>query len=421
MGGGMGGMAGEMGATAVQGRRTLVPPFESFKNRDYRFYWAASMGQMSSMNMQLVARAWFMFNLTNSGWALGAMALAQAVPMLLLSAFGGVIADRVHKKDVLLAGQIASAAIALGVAVSISLGSVTWIHLIVAGILQGTVMALMMPSRQAMIPELVGVEGITNAVALNAAGMNLNRLLAPAASGFLIAGIGVEGVYYAMTGLYIMAILFVLPLPRGGTTTLRGRGALGDIKDGLIYVRHDPTILLMLLLMLFTVLLSMPYIFLLPMFTEQIFEVGAEGMGVLFSVSGLGAIAGSLFIASLGNRKRGLILLLSGLLSGVALAAFSFTPFYVLAMVLMIPVGLGQAGRMALSNTLIQVYVRDEFRGRVMSLYMMEFGLTSFGLFFVAVLADAIGVQLAVGGAAILLVFFTLAFIAFVPRIRKLD
>ena len=165
----------------------------------------------------------------------------------------------------------------------------------------------------------------------------------------------------------------------------------------------------------------MPYMFLLPIFTEDILHVGARGLGVLVSVSGLGAVVGSLVIASLGNRNRGRLLLFRALMLGVGLVGFSISTWYPVSLLFIIPVGLGNAGRMALSNTLIQTYVEDEYRGRVMSIYMMEFGLTSFATFGVSILTEFTGVQWAVGGLAGMLVLVALYYIAFVPTMRRLD
>ncbi len=139
------------------------------------------------------------------------------------------------------------------------------------------------------------------------------------------------------------------------------------------------------------------------------------------SVSGIGAITGSITLASMTNKKRGFMLLASSLILGLALIGFSFSSSWYLSLALIIFVGLGQTGRMALSNTLLQYYVEDEYRGRVMSILMMEFGLTSLGTFGAAILAEAIGVQWAVGGFAMVLVFLSILALAFVPRIRRLD
>ncbi|MBI2856335.1 MAG: MFS transporter, partial [Chloroflexi bacterium] len=364
---------------------------------------------------------------------LGLMALANSLPMLFFSLFGGVIADRVQKKYVLLAGQAASAAVALGVALALVFGylskdvSGSWWILIVSSFIQGTIMGLMMPSRQAMIAEIVSQEQLMNAVSLNTLGMNLSRLVMPALAGFAIEVFDFQAAYFLMTGMYLVAVFFIAIMPLTGTMSLRGRGALSDIKEGLVYVRHETTLLLILLVVFVVTLLSMPYMMLLPAFTEDIFKVGAGGMGVLISVSGIGAMAGSLVLASLPNKKRGAMLLWGSFILGVALVGFSFSAFWFpslawpLALGFIVVVGVGQTARMTLGNTLLQYYVKDEYRGRVMSLMMMEFGLTSFGVFFAGVMVDQVGVQWSVGGLAIILVVFSLLAVAFIPRIRKLD
>ena len=160
---------------------------------------------------------------------------------------------------------------------------------------------------------------------------------------------------------------------------------------------------------------------LMPIFTDDILGVGASGLGLLISISGVGAISGSLALASLPNKRRGIMLLVSGLILGAALVGFSFSSSWYLTMVLIVFVGLGQAGRMALGNTLIQYYVDDEYRGRVMSVYMMEFGLTSFGSFAAGMMAEAMGAQWALGGFAMVLALVSLLALAFLPRLRRLD
>ena len=395
--------------------------FESFKNPQFRLYWFAMMGQMGAMNMQMMARTWYAYDLSGSATMLGVVALALALPMLLFSLYGGIIADRAQKRYVLLIGQAASGALALGIAVSISIGAITIGHLIVAGVLQGTIMGLMMPSRQAIIPEIVGRNGLMNAVSLNAAGMNINRLLAPGVAGFLIAGIGIEGVYYAMAGLYLVAVGFIIALRPTHNLSVHSKSAWEDMKEGVRYVRGNTTVLGLLLVTLLMVLLSVPFQFLLPIFTEDILDVGPEGLGVLFSVSGMGALVGSLVIASLGNRNRGRLFLLSGLVLSVTLIAFSISIWYPLSLLIIIPIGLGNAGRMTLSNTLVQSYTDDAHRGRVMSIYMMEFGLMSISTFGVSIISESIGIQWAIGGTAGILLVITLYYLAFVPGMRRLQ
>ncbi len=431
MGNGMGmgvesdvGMGRGGGALSFRNLRT----FSSLKNPVFRLYFGAMLGQMAAMNMQMFARLFLVYRVGGeSVIILGLMGLANGAPMLFFSLFGGVIADRVQKKKVLLVGQAASAVVSLAIALTLTFGllsvdrSGSWLLLIVAALLQGTIMGLMMPSRQAIIAEIVGEEQLMNAVALNMFGMNLFRILGPGLAGLAVGWFGYASVYYAMTGMYLVAVFFVWLMPHTGTMALKGRGALRDVIDGLQYVRHEVTILLLLVITLFVVLCSMPYMMLLPAIADRVLNIGEAQAGFLMSVSGIGAITGSIILASLPNKKRGLMLLLSGLVTGLAVAAFSFSPWYSISLGIMVVLGVGQTARMTLSNTLLQYYVEDEYRGRVMSLYMMEFGLTSFAVFFAAVLAESIGVQWSVGGLAILLVIFSVGVLVFVPRIRKLD
>ena len=432
----------ERGRAALTGRM-----FASLSNSHFRLFMAAMMGQMGAMNMQMVARAWFMYELTGSAALLGAVSLANGLPLLLLSLYGGVIADRVPKKHVLIVGQIASAVLALGVAILISTNIINWQLLIVASVVQGMIMALMMPSRQSVIPELVGEQGLTNAVALNTAGMNLNRLTAPGIAGLMIALVGIESVYYVMTVLYVVATFFATLLPITGSTSLSGGNAIDNAKEGLRYIKDSPVLPALLIVTLVSVVLSMPYMHLLPIFTKDILTLEAAGMGwmtsipviggmleplpalfekssfrlgTLMTISGIGALAGSLFIAALPADRRGIYFLGSLMLSALTLLAFSMSPWYFLSIVLVVPLGLGQAGRMALSNALVQANSDDIHRGRVMSVYMMEFGVTNFGIFLIAILADVIGVQWAIGGSAALLAVITVYFYLKTPKVRQL-
>jgi len=418
VGGGMG-----MGGFSLRNLRT----FSSLKNPVYRLYYAGILGQRASMNMQMVARSLLVYRITGSAVILGVMSLAHAIPMLFLSLIGGVIADRVQKKYVLIAGLVSSAVVSLGIALALTLGYLSveragsWWILAAAALLQGIIMGLMIPSRQAIIPEIVGEEELMNAVSLDTLGMNTLRLLAPAAAGFLIDAFDFEAVYYTMTGMYLMGMVFISFMPLTSMMTIRGGGALADIIEGVKYLRRETTIILILVFTLFTVLLARPYFILMPIFADDILKVGATGMGVLISVSGIGAITGSLTLASLPNKKRGLMLLASSLIMGAALVGFSFSSSWPLSLGLIVFVGLGMAGRMTLGNTLLQYYVDDEYRGRVMSIYNMEFGLTSLGGFAAGLLAEATGVQWTVGGFAMVLIFLSILGFAFLPRLRRLD
>ncbi|MFO7996754.1 MAG: MFS transporter [Dehalococcoidia bacterium] len=401
--------------------------FDSLKNPVYRLYFGGIIGQMAAMNMEMMARNLLIYRVTGSATILGLMTLSFAGPMLLFSLFGGIIADRMHKKHILLVGQLISAVVSLGVALSLTLGYLgtdyggSWWILIVAAVCQGTIMSLTMPSRWAMLREIVHGEQLLNAVSLYTVAMNGFRVLGPAVAGFLIDAFDFAVVYYFMTGLHLVSAIFIFFLPLTSLTVLPGRGALFDIKEGLNYVRHEPIIFSVLAFSLLGVVLGMPYVTLMPIFTEDILKVGAAELGMLMSTAGIGAIVGSLILASLPNRKRGLLLLMSALCLGVALVGFVFSSSWYLALSLLIFVGLGQSGLMALGNTLLQHYSTDEYRGRVMSIFAMEMGLMSFGAVGAALLTESIGVQWAIGSFGISMAFLSILTLAFVPQLRELD
>jgi MFS family permease len=333
---------------------------------------------MAAVNMQMMTRSLLVYRITGSAAILGSLALANALPMLFLSLFGGVIADKFRKKNVLLIGQISSAIVALGVALSLTLGFLSvdqansWWILIVASIFQGAILGLIMPARQAIIPEIVGEDQLMNALSLNNLGRNVFSILAPASAGFLIDIFDFQAVYYSMTGLFLLAFIFTSLMPFTGETGTHGGGVIKDIINGLQYIRSATTTLFVLAFTLVAFLLAMPYIYMMPIFADSILEVGATGMGVLLSVSGLGAITASLVLASLPNKKRGAMLLISGLIMGLALVGFAFSTYWYLSLILIVFVGVGQTGFMTLGNTLIQYYVAPEYRGRVMSNYWLR-------------------------------------------------
>ncbi len=406
--------------------------FEALRDRNFQWFFASLMGNFSSMNIQMFIRGWLVFELTGSYEALGLISLANGLSGLVPAIVGGVIADRARqKKHVIQVCQGLNALTALAVGLLIAYGRLEFQHLFIAALVQGGVMTLMMPSRQALTPDVVGIRRLANAIALNTAGMNAARLLMPSLAGWFMAALqeepgaidGAQYIYFAMSALYLWSIVGLLPVrvadrvrPEGGHPP-----PLQELVAGFRYVARAPVIRMLLACNFLMVLFSMTYFMLLPGFAKQVLGTGPARLGLLVSFSGVGSLIGSLVIASLPNRRRGLVLLLSALLVGIALIGFSASNTYWLSVVLLGVVGLGQAGRMSLSNVLIQSYVDDAYRGRVMALYMMEFSIMSASVFLVGMLASAIGPQLAIGLSALGLVLLVCFLLAFAPSYRRLD
>ncbi|MBE0431272.1 MAG: MFS transporter [Dehalococcoidia bacterium] len=404
-----------------------IRTFTSLKNPAFRLYLSNMLGYTGAMNMEVMARNYLIWRLTQSPTILGLKSLALAGPMLFFSLFGGVIADRVQKNHVLLVGQLLSGGISLAVALSLALGYLSadhggsWWILLVAAAFQGTVMSLVMPSRQVLLYEIVGGEEILNAVSLNTLAMNGMRIIGPALAGLFIYALGFTTTYFVITGLYLASSLIIPLLPRSSPTALAGQGALSNIKEGLGYVRRETILLLILVFALVGILLATPYMTLMPIVADNILGVGAAGLGTMMAFIGIGAIAGSLILASLPSKRRGLLLMMSTFVFSVALIGFAFSSSYYLSLVLLIVVGLGQSGLIAVATAILQDYSRDEYRGRVMSIFMMEIGLMGFAGFGAALLTEVIGVQQVIGGFAMALAVMSLLVLALVPRLRGLE
>jgi len=269
--------------------------------------------------------------------------------------------------------------------------------------------------------ELVGKNQVMNAISLRNMVRNIVRLGAPALTGILIDVFDFEVIYYLTAGFGFASLILTMFLPLTGTWERTSGTIISQLKDGLKYVRGETNLLFLLAFTMVLALLSMPYLRLMPIFVDDILKVGAMGMGILLSASSIGALVGSLVLASLPSKRRGIILLIGAVILGLALACFAFSHNWYFSLVFIIFVGLGHTTRMTLSNTLIQSYTAPNYRGRVMSIYTMEEGLSNLGIFGAAVLAEVIGVPWTVGGFAIALVILSLLALLFFPRVRKLD
>jgi MFS family permease len=404
-----------------------IKTFRSLGNSVFRIYFIGMVGQWVSMNMQMVARSLLIYRISESGVILGLASLANAIPMILVSLWGGALADRLQKKSILFFSMAGSMLVSLVVALTLTTGILSperegsWWILIVTAAVQGIIMGLMMPSRQAIISEIVEPEQVLNAVSLNTMGMNVFRILGPAMSGFLIEAYDFHVVYYISTAMYGMAAVCMMLMPKTKAVIMQGESALQDIVEGVRYVRQDKTTMLILVSTLFVMVCGMPLMQLLPMITEDVLHVGESEMGILLSVSGLGAIFGSLVLASIPSKKRGVIMLTGGILMGAALVILAVSKLWMLSLTIMVFVGLGQTAHRASGNSLVQNYTAPEYRGRVMSFMMMGIGFSSLGTFFAGILAESVGIQWSIGSLAVMLVVVSVVVLLGTARVRRLD
>lgn len=429
-----------LGESQIEAGASPPPKFTTFAslaNRNYLWYWIGQIAAFTGLHMGLVARGWLVWTMTRSELAIGIVSFAFGLPMFLFSVFGGAIVDRMAKRNLLISTQAFQAFIAFCIATLIATEKIEFWHLVAAAVCGGFIFVVNGPARQAIIPELVNKEQLLNAIALNSSGMNLTRVAGPALAGALLSIIGIGGAYYVVAGFYAAAVAALFMIAPSGTAekqfTLREvahgvRGGafvqaiLADLAEGFRYIRQSPLILSLLAMALIPLTFGLPYMMLLPVFADEVFHVGELGFGILMAVGGVGALAASLSIASLGDFKRkGLLLILLALVFGLALALFSMCNSFVLSLAILAIVGAGGAGYMAINTTLLQSNVPMRLMGRVMSVYMLTFALMPMGALPVGALAEAIGTPVAVGAGGVLIVLFTLAVAMARPSLRRLE
>jgi MFS family permease len=404
--------------------------FSSLSSSNFRLYFINNLVSQAAGNMQGMARSLLVYRLTDSALWLGLSMVINFLPVIFLSPIGGMLADRFKKKYVILVGQSFQILMALILAVPLSLGYLeaghpaSWWILGVSFLLDGIGMGLTSPSYQAIVREIVEADKVMNAVALGSLAMNILRFLTPLATGFIISGLGFAIVFYIMAVLYVVGVIVIAFLPAVAPQVLPRMGrarSITEIKGGFTYILSQPTLLIVLVFFTVAMMLSMPYGALLPIFSEDILKVGDTGYGMLISASGLGAMLVSIIIASMPNKKRGLMMLGGAFLLGVTLAGFAFSTTWFLSLALFFLVGLGDTLRNTVTNALLLFYSENAYWGRVMSIQMMIFGTSSLVVLGASFAAEKMNVQWVIGGLAAILTVFSVAMFIFVPRLRRLQ
>lgn len=394
--------------------------FSSLKNRDYRWFWVGVVLDFAGLQMQLLARGWLVYEMTRSPLALGLVTAGWGFPVILFALVGGTVVDRLPKRRLLIATEAVFSLLSFAVAALILSGHIALWHLVSAAVVMGLAFTLNGPARMSFVPELVREGELMNAYALNYAGLNLMRVAAPAIGGLLVAVMGVGGVYFLTAALYGLSTLTLMLVGVKGEGSRGGQSLGTDLRRGLDFVRRSPTVPYLLAMFLAVSVLAMPYQYLLPVFAADVLRVGEVGLGWMMTSMGLGAVAGTLWVAGRGDfRRKGLLLLALALLFGVSLLLFSASTLFPLSLAALLGVGAGNMGYLAVNQTLIQTHTPQELRGRVSSLSLFSFGLATLGVLGFSAVAEVWGAPLSVGlgGASLLLVALATALH---PRWRRL-
>jgi len=396
----------------------------ALRNPNFRLFWGGNFLSNIGTWMQNVAQGWLVLLLTgNSAFWLGVVGFAGSIPFLFFTLFGGVIADRVNKRRLLLCTQTAMMLLAFLLAALAYLHRISVWGVAVIAFLNGMAMSMNQPSYQALVPQLVKREDLTNAIALNSAQFNLSRIVGPTLGGYAMALIGVAGNFF-LNGVSFLAVIWAIArIKYPAETPPRRESMLTSLGAGLRYVRHHPQMYVLVAMMAVSSLLSIPFLTFIPYFARVQLHTGAAGLGWLLAALGLGALLGALHVAWRGIiRNRGKLIAFGGAGGMAILVIFCYTHIFMLSEVLMILEGYWMILTISAVTVAMQHLSSDEMRGRVMSIYGTCFlGLPPLGALLAGELsrhiptAHALALMSGVSGLAFL------GFFAFSPALRELD
>ncbi len=394
----------------------------SLESAQFRWLFASNIGFFFAMQGQMIVRSIIAFDLTKSALALGLINFAVAIPMMLVSPLGGVVADRVERRRLILIGQ---GILVLNEVVILSLlitGTLQFWHLVTAATFMGCIFPFIMPARSAIIVDIIGKRGLQSAMALQMGGMNATRILGPAAAGFLVPLVGLAGTFAFGSVLYVAALLCMFGVRRSPPPAqLQEASVLGDLAEGVRYMAHNRLVLVLMLFGIVPMFLAMPFQTLLVVFTEEVWFVGSQGLGTLHAVAGVGGLIGSAYLAQRSETLGRLWLMLTSVFVFAAfLFLFALSPYFLLALPLVLVANVAASIFNTLNNTAVQLLIPDRVRGRISSFMMMSFGVTPLGTLPMSAVAEEFGAPVAVALAAVSVIVVTLLFTGS-PALRSVD
>jgi MFS family permease len=380
--------------------------WRALRHRNFQLFFSGQLISLVGTWMQSVAQSWLVYRLTHSALLLGSVGFASQIPVFLFAPLGGITADRVNRRHVVIGTQVAAMLLAFTLAaltLTHAIDRQVWLIFVLAALL-GVVNAFDIPGRQSFLVEMVGKEDLMNAIALNSSMFNGARVIGPAVAGILVVKIGEGWCFFANAVSYIAVIIGLLMMKVHSPARASQASPFEHMMEGFRFVNETAPIRVLLLLLGLVSLVGMPYVVLMPIFADQILHGGARGLGLLMGATGVGALLGALTLAFReGVKGLGRWVAWCSAGFGASLIVFAISHTFWVSVILLLPVGYTIMLQMACSNTLIQVMVPDALRGRVMAVYSMMFmGMAPIGALLGGALAERLGAQVtvAIGGLA---------------------
>ena len=387
--------------------------FRALSHRNYRLFWTGAFLSNVGTWMQAVAQGWLVLQLTNSPFWLGLDAFMATAPGLVLTLIGGVFADRIDRRRLLLYTQVIAGLAALGLAALVATSVVNRWMVLGFSFVTGCCMSLASPSYLALTYDLVGREDLANAIALNSTQFQLSRVVGPTLAGVAFRVFGLAGCFFAngISFIAVVAALWMVRMERRtniAPSSEKQRAIWRDLTEGLQYVRNRPRVSSLLLLSAVNSLFGAPYFSLVPIFARDIFHLGETGLALLMGTAGAGALFAALMVAYLGDfRRKGWFVLGGAMLFGICITGFALSSRLKLSLMFLFGLGFAFVCSIAITNTLLQKLVTDQMRGRVMSMFVLSFiGTLPIGNLVAGSASTHFGPQptLAVGGFVVMTV-----------------
>jgi len=409
---------------AVERQGIVLPKtFSALRHRNYRLYFFGQLISLVGTWMQSIAQAWLVYQLTGSPLYLGIVSFASAIPTLTLSLGAGVLVDRVPKRGLLIVTQTAAMLLAFLLAADVFSGRVEPWHIVVLSFLLGSVNSFDAPARQAFVVEMVEHKDHLNAIALNSTIFNAARVIGPTLAGIALAVVGPAWCFF-MNGVSFIAVIVSLWMMRVRpfAPDARKGSASAQLREGLTYIWSDRTVRTLIALVAVSSLFGFGFAALLPAFARDVLGQGPTGLGLMSAATGLGAFAGALMIASLGNyRRKGLLLTVGNLLFPAMVLLFSLSRLFTLSLIFLALAGWGFMVQNATANTLIQMRVPDSLRGRVMSAFTLVFlGFFPLGSLLAGIIAERLGIPIGGAFGGLVALAFGLVLLWRAPYLRRL-
>ena len=406
----------------ADGTRSLNPFRVLQAHRNFRLFWIGQTLSLIGTWMQQVGQGWLALELSNSAFIVGLVAAAGSLPILFFSLYAGVIVDRRDKLKLVTIAQILLSIQSAILWWLVWSGRITIPILIALAAINGMISAVEIPARQSMIVDLVGREDVGDAIALNSGGFNLARIIGPSIAAATIAGIGLAWCFgiNALSYIAVIGCLAAIRLPKfvPAETILAAREGF---QQGIAYIRSRREVMGIMGLIAVYAIFGLPYVSMMPVIARDVLHTGAGGYGFLVTLVGVGALVGALAFAGLSSRfRRGRIFVASSYAFAALLFVFSFVRTTTLAGFLLIFIGLTMMVNGALANGMLQSIVPDELRGRVMAAYVFLYvGFNPIGSLIEGAVGNAIGVQWAIGGGAVIMLLYAMWAFRKFPEIRR--